>query len=121
MPATLDLTAQEFGRWLVERAPDRLWGVDDEDQIGQALSLPCTGTELADELQRRGGRLRFKGPADTSARTRRDLGPLSPVAYGHGDEIIFRVSWLNDENEGHPWFIVTDLLAEEANRAAHAS
>jgi hypothetical protein len=118
---TLDLTAEEFAMWLVERAPERLWGVDGEDQIEMTLSLPCTGTELAAELARRGGRLRFSGPTDAHTEPRRDLGRLSPVAYGQGDEIIFRAVWLNDGNTGREWFIVTDLLAEEATRSARAS
>jgi hypothetical protein len=121
MSATLDLSVEEFAKWLVERAPERLWSVDDEDHIQQALSLPCTGAELAEELEKRRGRLRFLGPQQPSARPRLDLGRLSPVAYGDGDEIIFRVAWLNGDNQGPPWFIETDLLAEEATRSAHAS
>ena len=121
MSATLDLTAEEFANWLVERAPERLWGVDGEDRFAMALFLPCTGTELAAELKKRGGRLRLSGPADTNAKPHRDLGRLSSVAYGKDDEIIFRAAWLNDGNQGREWFIVTDLLAEEATRAAHAS
>lgn len=121
MSETLDLTAEEFANWLVERAPERLWGVDGEAQIEMARSLPCTGTELAAELKRRGGRLRFSGPPDAHAEPHRDLGRLSLVASGKDDEIIFRAAWLNDGNEGHEWFIETDLLAEEATRSAHAS
>jgi hypothetical protein len=121
MSETLDLTAEEFANWLVERAPERLWGVDGEVQIEMARSLPCTGTELAAELKRRGGRLRLSGPPDAHAEPHRDLGRLSPVAYGKGDEIIFRAAWLNDGNKGREWFIETDLLAEEATRSAHAS
>jgi len=121
MAETLDLTAEELAKWLVERAPERLWGVDGEDQIEMTLSLPCTGTELAAELARRGGRLRLSGPTDEHAEPHRDLGHLSPVAYGKDDEIIFRVAWLNDGKEGREWLIETDLLAEEATRLAQAS
>ena len=118
MSETLDLTADEFAKWLIEQAPDRLWSVEDEVQIEEALSLPCTGTELAAELAKRGGRLRFSGP---TPKPQRDLGLLSSVAYGKGDEIIFRAAWLNDGSKGREWFIVTDLLAEAATRSAHAS
>lgn len=122
MSETQDLTAEEFAKWLVERAPDRLWSVEDEAQIEEALSLPCTGEDLAAELERRGGRLRFSGPLEVQpTMPRRDLGRLSSVAYGKGDEIIFRVAWLDGENQGHRWLILTDLLAEEATRSAHAS
>lgn len=121
MPQTLDLGADDFAKWLIERAPERLWSIDGEDQIEEALSLPCTGTELAAELKRRGGRLRLSGPTDATAKPRRDLGHLSPLAYGKGDEIMFRAAWLHDGNEGREWLIVTDLLAEEATRSAHAS
>ena len=121
MSATLDLTAEEFARWLIERAPDRLWSVDGEDQIEEALSLPCSGTELAAELGRRGGRLRFSGPTNSVVKQDRALGSLSPVAYVEGDEIAFHVAWLNGGTEGREWLIVTDLLAEEATRSAHAS
>ena len=121
MSATIDLTAEEFANWLVEQAPDRLWGVDGEDRIEMTLSLPCPGTELAAELKRRGGRLRLSGPPGANTSPHRDLGRLSLVAYGKDDEIIFRVAWLNDGNEGREWFVETDLLAEEATRAAHAS
>lgn len=118
---TLDLTAEEFASWLVERAPDRLWSVDGEEQIEQALPLPCSGTELAAELRRRSGRLRLLGPAGSYAEHHRDLGALSSVAYGEGDEIAFRATWLNGGLQDREWFIVTDVLAEEANRSAHAS
>jgi hypothetical protein len=121
MSEALDLTAEEFAKWLVERAPERLWGVEGEDQIEMTRSLPCTGTELAAVLARRGGRLRLSGPTDSNATPRRDLGRLSPVAYGKGDEIIFRAVWLNDGNKGREWFILTDVLAEEATRSAQAS
>lgn len=121
MAETLDLPAEEFARWLVERAPDRLWSVEGEDQLAETLALPCTGTELAAELGRRGGHLRFSGPADYHPRTDRDLGPLSAVAYGKDDEIILRVAWLDKQNKGREWFIMTDLLAEAATRSAQAS
>lgn len=123
MPEDLDLTAEELANWLIERAPDRLWNVEDEDQIEEALSLPCTGTDLAAELRKRGGRLRILGTMDPNALPHRttDLGRLSRFAYGTGDEIMFRVAWLNDGSMGRQWFIVTDLLAEEATRSAHAS
>jgi hypothetical protein len=117
----LDLTAEEFAKWLVERAPDRLWSVDGEEQIEQALSLPCSGIELAAELKRRGGRLRLLGPAGSYAEHHRDLGALSAVAYCEGDEIVFRATWLNGGSQDREWFIVTDVLAEAANRSAHAS
>jgi len=118
---TLDLTAEELAKWLVERAPDRLWSVDGEEQIEETLSLPCPGTELAAELRRRGGRLRLSGPAGSVADNDRDLGTLSPVAYGEGDEIAFRATWLDADSRGREWFIVTDVLAEAANRSANAS
>jgi hypothetical protein len=121
MSESLDLTAQEFATWLRERAPERLWSVDDEDQIEEALSLPCTSTELATELAKRGGRLRILGPREPDPHQRPELGNLSRFAYGIGDEIIFRVAWLNDGNMSRPWWMVTDLLAEEATRSAHAS
>ena len=120
MSETLDLTAEELARWLVERAPDRLWGVDGEDQIERALSVPCSGTELAAELRRRGGRLRLWRPAGSDIKQHRELGFLAPVAEVDGDEITFHAAWLNNEKAGHEWLIVTDLLAEEATRAAHA-
>ena len=121
MSETLDLSADEFAKWLIERAPDRLWSVEGEDQLEKTLSLPCAGRELAAELTRRGGRLRFSGPTDPGAKPDRDLGVLSPVAYGKGDEIIFRAAWVNDKKNDSGWLIVTDVLAEEATRAAHAS
>ena len=121
MPETLDLTAEDLAGWLVERAPDRLWSVDGEEQIEQTLSLPCSGTELAAELRRRGGRLRLSGPAGSYTEHDRDLGALSAVAYGEGDEIAFRATWLKDEATDHEWFITTDVLAEAANRSAQAS
>lgn len=75
-------------------SPDRLWSVDGEEQIQQALPLPCSGTELAAEFRRRGGSLRLSGPAGSYAEHHRDLGALSSVAYGEGEEIAFRATWL---------------------------
>jgi hypothetical protein len=121
MSETLDLPVEEFAKWLIERAPDRLWSVEGEDQLEEKLSLPCTGRELAAELTKRGGCLRFSGPTDPSAKPDRDLGVLSSVAYGKGDEIIFRAAWVDDERNASGWLIVTDVLAEEATRSAHAS
>ena len=121
MSATLDLSAEELADWLVERAPERLWAIDGEDRFAMALFLPCAGTVLAAELKKRGGRLRLSGPTDANAKPHRDLGRLSSVADGRDDEIIFRAAWLSDGNPGHEWFIETDLLAEEAMRAAQAS
>lgn len=121
MPETLDLSAEELANWLNERAPDRLWSVDGEDRIQEALSVPCSGTELAAELRRRGGRLRLIGPTDTTGSQHPELGLLSRVAHVDGDEIALYAAWLNDDVPGREWLIVTDLLAEEATRAAHAS
>jgi hypothetical protein len=121
MSEMLDLAAEEFAKWLVERAPERLWSVEGENQIEETLSLPCTGRELAAELERRGGRIRFSGPTDPASRSDRDLGFLSPVAYVKGDEIILRAAWVTEGKEGSEWLILTDLLAEEATRSAQAS
>lgn len=121
MPETLDLTAEELAKWLMEHAPDRLWSVDGEDQIQETLSVPCAGTELAAELRKRGGRLRLLGPTHAAAPQPSELGLLSPVAHVDGDEIALYAAWLNDDGPGREWLIVTDLLAEEAIRSAHAS
>jgi hypothetical protein len=121
MSATLDLSAEELAGWLVERAPDRLWSVEGENELEQSLSLPCPGTELAAELLRRGGNVRLRGPAHVRGESGRDLGRLAPVAYGSRDDIVLRATWLRDGSESGEWFIVTDLLAEEATRSAHAS
>lgn len=121
MPETLDLTAEELATWLTEHAPDRLWSVDGEDQIQETLSVPCSAEELAAELKRRGGRIRLLGPTGTIAAQHPELGSLSRVAHIDGDEIALHVAWLNDSGRGREWLIVTDLLAEDANRSAHAS
>lgn len=121
MPGTMDLTAEELATWLVERAPDRLWAIDGEEQIEMTLFLPCSGTELAAELKRRGGRLRLWNPSGPVTQQRSELGFLSPAANVDGDEISFHAAWLINGKPGREWLIVTDVLAEEATRSAHAS
>lgn len=123
MSATLDLPASELAHWLIDYAADRLWSVEGEDSIEQAISLPCAGSELAEEFVRRGGVVRLHGPTTGPMRRRADLGRLSELADGREDdgEIMLRLTWLRDGREGPEWFVVTDQLAEEATRAAHAS
>lgn len=117
----MDLTAEELATWLVERAPDRLWGVDGEEQIEKNALRTVLGHRARGGAEEAGGRLRLWNPAGSVANPRRELGFLSPVADVDGDEITFHAAWLTDGRPGHEWLIVTDLLAEEATRSAHAS
>jgi hypothetical protein len=112
MGVSVVIDANVLAEWLTQRAPDRWWTVDGEEQFGRVLNLPCSGRDLAEALRRHGGSLKVFLP------TGRKL-PAAPAE--HVEELaevddgarVFQLSWAG--REGEPWLLAEDPLAAAAS------
>lgn len=111
-----EIDAGELASWLIERARDVLWSVDGEEQLAGALSLPCTGEDLAVAIREHGGRIQVEPPAGAQiAANELSRADLEGAAEREDGARIFRLAWLSPAGPGEPWLLVEDTLANAAS------
>jgi hypothetical protein len=103
------IDANALANWLAKSAGSVLWTVDGEDTLEAQLDLPCTGSDLAVAVRRRGGELLVLTSAAGSAG---DPGSLA-VRDDRGGR-VFELAWKSDPDRS--WFVAEDV--EEAPSVA---
>lgn len=113
--ATYDLDAAALANWLSKDAAENWWTVDGDMILMGIVDFPCPGKLLAEEIRKRGGRLRVFLPPDRPAPPSTKPGHvvnIGDLADEEGGARAFQLAWLVNDQPGEIWILAEDTIAQ---------
>jgi hypothetical protein len=112
------VSAQDLASWLVKNAQDASWSVDGDNLLTSRLDFPCPTEELAKELERIGGEMFVRAPAnetggigETIGQDRLDAIVRHERATQSDDAPTSRALYLrwDDQDVSEEWVLIEDV------------